>query len=194
MAPGTDTKEKDKDTGTKKEASFPKQGRLLVELPPDARLYVDGREMSLADIRHVLTPELTPGREYFYTLKVEAVRDGKPVEESRRLTVRAGQVSRADFRDLGLAKKEIPMARPALVTVHIPNGAQLYVDGAAQSVTAGTRTFNTPSLEPGTSYYYTFKVEMSPEDKSRSETRHVIVQSGKEVSVDFNEPKALVSR
>jgi uncharacterized protein (TIGR03000 family) len=191
MGTGTGTKDKDKEKEkepgkSQKEAFNPYQGRVLVQLPPDAKLYVDGRLVNLTpDIRNVLTPALVPGEEYYYTVKAEATRDGKTVEETRRLVVRAGEVSRVDFRALGLAKKEAPAAKPARITVQLPPGARLYVDGVAQRVTAGKRTFDTPKLEPGQSYYYTFKAEMGREDKDGSETRRVIVQAGKEVTVDF---------
>jgi uncharacterized protein (TIGR03000 family) len=188
------TQEKAKDTSTKKEAYYPTQGRLLVQLPPDAKLFVDGREVNLTpDIRNVVTPELTPGRDYYYTVKVAAVRDGKPVEETRQLVVRAGEVSRADFRDLGVAKKDAPAARPARITVHIPDGARLYVDGVVKPVTGGKRTFDTPKLEPGRSYYYTFKAEMGPDHQNRTETQRAVVQAGKDATVDFNARKPLIT-
>jgi uncharacterized protein (TIGR03000 family) len=186
--PETATPDKDKGKSEKpdKETRFPKQGRVLVQLPPDAKLYVDGEPVNLTpNIRNILTPELTPGRAYYYTVKAVAVRDGQTVEDTRRLVVRAGQVSQVDFRDLGVVKQEAPQAQPAHVTVHLPEGARLYVDGVAQRGTAGKRTFDTPKLEPGKSYYYTFKAELG--GANRADTRRVVVQAGKDVTVDFRD-------
>jgi uncharacterized protein (TIGR03000 family) len=167
---------------------------LLVQLPPDAKLFVDGREVNLTpEIRNVLTPELTPGRDYYYTLMVQAVRGGKPVEETRRVVVRAGQASPADFRDLGVASQELPSAKPARITVRIPEGARLYVDGVAKPVTGGRQTFNTPVLEPGKSYYYTFKAEFGQESQIPAETQRVIVEAGKDVAVNFSNQKLVLT-
>jgi hypothetical protein len=33
-------------------------------------------------------------------VRIERMRDGQPVSETRRIIVRAGQVARADFRDV----------------------------------------------------------------------------------------------
>ena len=47
--------------------------------------------------RTLQTPNLPVGREFNYTLKVEVVRDGKAVTESKQITVRAGQVTPVNF-------------------------------------------------------------------------------------------------
>jgi len=43
------------------------------------------------------TPVLDPAQAYFYTVRVEAVRDGKPVGESRQVIVRAGETVSETF-------------------------------------------------------------------------------------------------
>jgi uncharacterized protein (TIGR03000 family) len=84
-----------------KESMAPTNARLIVELPTDARLTVDGYEMKTAAGRGVFTtPALKDGETYYYELRVEAVRGGKRVAEDRRVLVRAGQEVRATFKDL----------------------------------------------------------------------------------------------
>jgi uncharacterized protein (TIGR03000 family) len=79
----------------------PNRARLIVELPSDAKLYVDDRAMRTGvNPRTFHTPELEPGQLYFYDLRVEVVRDGKPVTESKRVVVKAGEVIRANFPKL----------------------------------------------------------------------------------------------
>lgn len=73
--------------------------RLIIHLPADARLYVDGvatRTMG-QEVRTYRTPELEYGQEYVYTLKMEIDRDGKTLTETKRIFVRAGQASEARF-------------------------------------------------------------------------------------------------
>jgi uncharacterized protein (TIGR03000 family) len=106
VAPGGDVlprpkEEKDKDKDNNKESMAPNRARLIVELPADAKLYVDDRPVKASSPRRTFhTPELELGQAYYYDLRAEVVRDGKPVTETRRVIVRAGAVIRADFSAL----------------------------------------------------------------------------------------------
>jgi uncharacterized protein (TIGR03000 family) len=77
------------------------RARLIVEVPSDARLYVDDHLMkSTTEKRVFTTPQLRRGQTYYYILRAEVTRDGKPISESRRVTLRAGQSVRASFHDM----------------------------------------------------------------------------------------------
>ncbi len=79
----------------------PTKARLIVELPADAKLSVDGRPMKTVDGRGVFTtPSLKQEELYYYELTVELLRDGKPIAENRRVLVRAGQEVRASFKNM----------------------------------------------------------------------------------------------
>jgi uncharacterized protein (TIGR03000 family) len=43
---------------------------------------------------------LTPGQAYFYDVRVEVVRDGKKLSDTRRVIVRAGEEARANFPNM----------------------------------------------------------------------------------------------
>jgi len=65
---------------------------LTVRLPADAKLSINQvatRAGSAA--RTFQTPPLKPGKEYYYTLKAEAVRDGQALAATERVAVRAGE-------------------------------------------------------------------------------------------------------
>src|SRR5262249_37285768 len=81
------------------------QARLIVELPADARLYVDDRPTTTTSERRVFnSPRLEEGQTYYYILRAEVVRDGKTLSETKRVLVHAGDVIREAFLDLeGLA-------------------------------------------------------------------------------------------
>ncbi len=84
------------------EAVAPSRARLIVDVPADAKLYIDDTAMKApSDHRTYQTPDLEPGQTYYYEVRVEAQRDGKPVSETRRVLVRAGQEVHADFTDVG---------------------------------------------------------------------------------------------
>jgi uncharacterized protein (TIGR03000 family) len=95
---------KDKDTTALAKA------KLTVELPADAKLYIDDQPMkATSNVRQFNTPELQPGRTYYYMVRVEAAKDGAPPQTvTRRVLVRAGEEVKADFKD---------MATPVIATV-----------------------------------------------------------------------------
>jgi uncharacterized protein (TIGR03000 family) len=78
--------------------SVDSRAHLVVTLPEKAKLYVDENLMkSGATRRSFVTPELQPGSAYYYDVRVEVERDGKPVTQSKRIVVRAGQNIEASF-------------------------------------------------------------------------------------------------
>ena len=65
---------------------------LVVQLPADARLTVDGAPTrSMSDTRAFITPPLPGGRDFHYTLEAQLTRNGKTSTVSREVTVRAGE-------------------------------------------------------------------------------------------------------
>jgi uncharacterized protein (TIGR03000 family) len=168
-----------------KVAARPTQATIVVELPADATLYVDNQRATVDSSRRtIVTPDLEAGKDYFYTLKGEVVRDGKKVEKSKRIVFRAGQEVVVKLDELN-STTERAAARTSRVTVRLPEDARLYVDGTVCPLTSGTRSFETPALEPGRSYYYTLKAEVTRDGQPRSESKRVMVQAGTQVDVSF---------
>jgi uncharacterized protein (TIGR03000 family) len=113
MAPGTGTaapgtgndqedleKPKKKKTGVN-ETMVPTRAKLLIELPTNAKLFIDDKPVKTASgVQFFDIPALEPGEVYFYMVRIEMMRDGHPLSETRRILVRAGQVARAEFKDL----------------------------------------------------------------------------------------------
>ena len=91
-----------KDVNRLKKQTRPASARLIVRVPGDAQLYVHGIFCPLtSDTRSFDTPELPPGRRYYYNLVVQLVRGGQVVQESRRVFFEAGEEVRVDFSQLG---------------------------------------------------------------------------------------------
>lgn len=77
------------------------RARVIVRLPSDARLTVDGVDCPLASGNRTFdTPALEPGKKYVYTMKAEVVRDGQTYAETRRVIVEAGKRVKVDFSEL----------------------------------------------------------------------------------------------
>jgi uncharacterized protein (TIGR03000 family) len=71
---------------------------IVVELPADATLKVDGAATSsTSGVRVLVSPELTIGKDFHYTLTAVAMRDGKPVQVEQTVVVRAGEESRVSL-------------------------------------------------------------------------------------------------
>jgi uncharacterized protein (TIGR03000 family) len=70
----------------------PRPARVTVQLPADATLYIDNEVCPLTSATRTFpTPALQPGREYYYTLRAEVVRDGQTLVQRQRVTVSAGR-------------------------------------------------------------------------------------------------------
>jgi uncharacterized protein (TIGR03000 family) len=82
----------------------PAKGTVVVHLPKEAELYVDGTAVPFASAtRKLVTPDLEPGRDYYYTLQAKLERDGKTLNVRKRVWVQAGREVVVDFGDLGAA-------------------------------------------------------------------------------------------
>lgn len=85
-------------------ASLENRTRVLVQLPEDAKLFIDGKLMTTTSAERTFqTPDLIPGQTYFYELKAEVVREGRTVSETQRVLLRPGQVATASFGTMDAA-------------------------------------------------------------------------------------------
>jgi uncharacterized protein (TIGR03000 family) len=69
---------------------------------------------------------------------------------------------------------------PNAVTLvaHVPENAQVWVEGNATTSRGGLRTYQSPPLAPGKTYSYTVRVAWVENGKVVSQTRHVPVKAG----------------
>jgi uncharacterized protein (TIGR03000 family) len=102
------------DTGT--ESSAATKAKLVVELPADAKLFIDDQPMKTPSAKRVFsTPTLQKGQAYYYELRAEIVRDGKTITENKRVVVSAGAEIPVTFTELlaaaGTPKTNVADAR-----------------------------------------------------------------------------------
>jgi uncharacterized protein (TIGR03000 family) len=82
----------------KKEVSLPTPGTIVVSLPADAKLMIDGYVTQQTSAqRRLVTPAIQPGQEFTYTLVAETTQDGQPVTQTQQVTVRPGQLTPVNF-------------------------------------------------------------------------------------------------
>jgi uncharacterized protein (TIGR03000 family) len=84
-------------------------------------------------------------------------------------------------------------ALPARLTVKLPTDARLWVDQVECPLTTAERSFNTPVLQPGQTYYYTLKMELQRRGSPVTESKRVLVCAGQNVTVVFHEPDAVTT-
>lgn len=71
---------------------------IHLRVPASATVWVDGGRTKLTGSdRNFSTPSLTPGKTFEYQIKARWMEDGKPVEKTRTVDVRANQTSNVDF-------------------------------------------------------------------------------------------------
>ena len=99
------------------------RGVILVRLPDDAKLYAEGRPLSLkSDVRRFVTPPLPANRDAVYNLRVEYIRDGEVISRTKKVSIRAGETKELEFSEQSV--KRPPMNLPELFaekpTVELP--------------------------------------------------------------------------
>jgi len=82
----------------KKEGPIAAPANIVVNLPAGSKLSIDGYVSNQSSsTRYLVTPTLQPGQEYTYTLVAESVQNGQPVQQTQKVTVRAGETSPVSF-------------------------------------------------------------------------------------------------
>lgn len=94
VAPAGEPLPKPKSTST--------SARIVIEVPANAKLYIDGQLLKDASGERLFyTPTLNPGEKYFYDVRIELVKNGKSISESKKVIVQAGDMLRESFNGLG---------------------------------------------------------------------------------------------
>jgi uncharacterized protein (TIGR03000 family) len=84
---------------TGEEANIPTPATIVVTLPAEAKLTVDGdATTSTSAIRVFASPVLERNKTFYYTLNGELVRDGQVLKTSQRVAVRAGEETRVELQ------------------------------------------------------------------------------------------------
>ena len=91
---------------------------------------------------------------------------------------------------IGTAKLEDDEKQSANITVELPAGAKLYVDGNLVTGEETTRHFHTPTLARGKQYVYTMKAEVTVAGKPVVEEKQVLIKAGDRVTEKFEKLSA----
>jgi uncharacterized protein (TIGR03000 family) len=84
--------------GPKKTGAVNVPATIIVSLPTDARLSVDGTmTTSTSERRTLVTPVLEGDSTYVYTMQAEVTREGRVMTQTQQVTVRGGEISNVQF-------------------------------------------------------------------------------------------------
>ncbi len=73
-------------------------GVVALRLPADAEVWFDGTRINLEGTeRKLTTPPLEPGQSYYYHVRARWTENGRPVEQTRKVNVQAGDRTVVDF-------------------------------------------------------------------------------------------------
>ena len=74
----------------------------------------------------------------------------------------------------------------AKVVIDVPANTALYIDNQLMPDKSGKRTFVTPALQPGQSYFYDIKLVANNGGQQQVQTSRVVLRPGQEVAATFN--------
>jgi uncharacterized protein (TIGR03000 family) len=75
----------------------------------------------------------------------------------------------------------------AQLVVDLPADARLFIDEQKMKTPSGKRTFNTPRLQPGQTYYYILRAEVEREGKTVAKTQRVLIRAGETARASFSD-------
>ena len=82
------------------EATLDNKAHIWLRVPKSAEIWVNGvKTKQTGESRYFFSPPLTPGKKYSYQMRLRWMKDGKPVEETQRLSVQAGLAIHRDFTE-----------------------------------------------------------------------------------------------
>ena len=90
------------------------RAKVRIEMPADAKLFVDGMLMQTTSaVRLFQTPLLNPNQTYYYELKVELTRNNQTYTDVQQIVVRPGEQASASFAGLEQKAAAVAESTPA---------------------------------------------------------------------------------
>jgi uncharacterized protein (TIGR03000 family) len=123
-----------------------------------------------------------------YNTKPPSDDKSKDKPESSRASSSTPAGRRAGIKEYNIPPEAMTPAQkeqPAKIDVEVPAGAEVYCDGTKTTLTGGVRKFVTPTLTPGSEYYYEFRAEWKEGDRTVTNSKRVRFHAGDHITVSF---------
>jgi uncharacterized protein (TIGR03000 family) len=82
----------------------------------------------------------------------------------------------------------------ASVTIQIPEGGTLSVQGKTVAMESNSKTFQTPTLDRAQTYAYEMKVSVNKDGKEFMASKRVLIRAGETVTVDLRDVRYVASK
>lgn len=134
---------------------------LVIEVPEDAKLLINGIETSLTGgVRHFFTSGLADDKRYSYEVSVRSGTAAGAGDQTKTVWLEAGQRQIVSFRAEATPKKNPEEKQPAVsvaaavdagavttsLTLRVPEDARVWIAGRLTTRTGAVRHFSTRSL------------------------------------------------
>ena len=168
------------------EETEPPQANIRLNVPPDARVFVDGRlTTSTGAQRTYVARGLQSGAAYAYRMRVEFAVDGQQVVENRKIDLQAGDAINLTFGG-GQQLAEDDAATTEL-TLRVPEDAKVTLAGTKTSTSGRVRTFATRALADGQEWDdYAVHVEVERDGQTLVEQQTLDVVGGENYDLAFD--------
>ena len=131
-------------------------------------------------MRQYVSRDLAKGKNYSYEVRAEAIRDGRTVEQVKKIDLRAGETANLAFDFPADKGKETSL------TVHVPADAKVYLAGNATKASGETRVFRTTGLTSGKSWEgYTVRVELERGGRTVTKEETITLKAGESQELRF---------
>jgi uncharacterized protein (TIGR03000 family) len=167
-------------------------GVLKLNVPASAKVFINGNPTkSEGSTRSFVSKGLSPGMRYRYQVRAEMTRDGKVVEQTKYVSLRAGKTAALAF-DFGDNK-----AVETSLTLNVPADAKVTLSGNETKAEGPVRRFRTQKIAEGMKWSdYRIEVVVEREGKKLTKHQDVTISGGDqlELTFDFNEVKLADAR
>jgi uncharacterized protein (TIGR03000 family) len=170
---------------------------LVVEVPEDATLLVNGRETNLSGtVRNFVSAGLSEVEQYDYTISMRVTRGGKVEEQTRTVSVSGGQRHVVAFA--APAAPAAPISEAVAVTtsltLRVPEGAKVWIEGQPTAKEGAVREFQTSALEAGETWEgYEVKVALVVDGQAITTTKRIDLIGGKAIDLTIDPAAALAA-
>jgi len=170
---------------------------LAVNVPADAAVYVNGLLTKTPGThRRFVSRGLVRGYGYTYNIRAVVKRDGKELSDTHVVHVQAGEKKQVAFNFDQAPLQDLADWVPTMLTVRVPEGAEVMLEGRATGATGTVRRFTTSELAKGEKWEGYNVVVMLAQDgrvASRQKSINLVGGQSHELSFDFG-PERLALR
>jgi len=171
------------------QASNATSASFVVKVPADAQVFVnDLATKSTGAERRYTSRGLLPGHTYTFNVRVEYVRDGKPVTETKVVRLTAGSTDELAFgTDRAPQQEQVAETGAATkLTVRVPENAKVFLSERETHQTGAVREYVTTRLAPGTEWQdYVVRVTIERDGQVLSQERSITLVGGEAQQLEF---------